>query len=87
MNRTKLKKSEASSVVIMLVSSVSIAFLPTSEKLAFNYETTVTALLLARLLIGLLLLSLFLFSTGEKFSLLRSLVLPVLFLGFLLWEL
>jgi drug/metabolite transporter (DMT)-like permease len=60
----------------MLVSSVSSAFLPTSEKLAFNYETTVTTLLLARLLIGLLLLSLFLFTTGEKFSLPCCLVFP-----------
>jgi hypothetical protein len=53
MNTAKLKESDAFGVSIMLVSSLSIAFLPNSAKLALDHQTTVMALLVGRLLIGL----------------------------------
>lgn len=53
MNRTQLIDSDAIGVAVILLSSINITILPNSTNLAFNYETTVIALLLRQILIGL----------------------------------
>jgi drug/metabolite transporter (DMT)-like permease len=79
----KKKNGDSVGIILVLISSLSVAFLPNSAKLVFSNGVNASTLLFARAGLGVTLLGLILLVTKNSFSLPRHLIFPSLISGLL----